>query len=364
MRNPLAPRLPDFPWDTLEPAKRKAQAHPGGLVDLSVGTPADPTPEPIRAALTAAADAHGYPTVAGTADMRAAMVDYLRSRWGAAPIEDASVLPVIGLKEFVALLVSQLGFGPGARVALPAMAYPTYAVGATLAGADWETADAPEELSAVPDVVWLNSPANPSGRILSPDQLRAWVAYCREHEVILASDECYGEFGWDADVVSVLHPDISGNDHHNILAAFSLSKRSNLAGYRAGFVAGDPALIRELTEVRKHSGFMLPAPVQAAMAVALRDQSHVEQQRERYLRRRQPLRAALEGAGFRIEHSEGGLYLWATRDESSWDSIDWLAERGILASPGAFYGEAGRQHVRVALTALDERIEAAVERLS
>ncbi len=299
--------------------------------------------------------------------MRSAIVEYLRTRWGGAvSIEDASVLPVIGLKEFVALLVSQLGFGPGARVALPALAYPTYAVGAIIAGADWETADAPpDELSAVPSVVWINSPANPSGRMLTPpDQLREWVAYCREHDVILASDECYGEFGWEAETVSILHPpDISGGDYRNILAAFSLSKRSNLAGYRAGFVAGDPELIHELTEVRKHSGFMLPTPVQAAIAVALRDQRDVQVQRERYLRRRTPLRAALEGVGFRIEHSEGGLYLWATRDESCWASVDWLAERGILVSPGAFYGAAGANFVRVALTATDERIEAAVSRL-
>ena len=152
--------------------------------------------------------------------------------------------------------------------------------------------------------------------------------------------------------------------HDGLIAVHSLSKRSNLAGYRAGFLTGDAALVRELLEVRKHAGMMVPAPVQAAMVAALDDDAHVDVQRARYLSRRAQLRAALESAGFRIEHSEGGLYLWATRGDDCWDTVNWLAERGILVAPGSFYGSAGRRHVRVALTATDERVATAARRLT
>ena len=181
---------------------------------------------------------------------------------------------------------------------------------------------------------------------------------------MLASDECYGEFAWDAPAFSVLDPAINGGTLDGLLAAFSLSKRSNLAGYRAGFVAGDADLVGELLSVRKHSGLMVAGPVQAVMTAMLADTAHVEQQRERYLARRAVLRPALEAAGFRIDDSEGSLYLWATRGEDCRATVDWLAERGILAAPGDFYGAAGRQHVRIALTASDERIAAAAARLA
>jgi aspartate/methionine/tyrosine aminotransferase len=180
----------------------------------------------------------------------------------------------------------------------------------------------------------------------------------------VASDECYAEFGWEASPVSILHPDVCEGSHASLLAVHSLSKRSNLAGYRAAFVAGDPLLIRELLAVRRHAGMMMPAPVQAAMVAALRDDAHVDAQRARYEARRGMLRPALEAAGFRIDHSEAGLYLWASRGEPCWDSIAWLAERGILVAPGDFYGAAGARHVRVALTGTDERVGAAAERLA
>ncbi len=180
----------------------------------------------------------------------------------------------------------------------------------------------------------------------------------------MVSDECYLEFAWEGEPYSVLHPDISGGSFDGILAVHSLSKRSNLAGYRDAFVTGDQAVVSELLEVRKHLGFMVPTPVQAAMAAALADDDHVEAQRKTYAARRLDLRRAFESAGFTVEHSEGALYLWMTRGEPCRDTIDWLAERGILAAPGDFYGAAGSQHVRAAFTATDERVAEAVTRLT
>lgn len=360
----LAARLPDFPWDSLQAARARAQAHPDGIVDLSVGTPVDPTPEAVQRELAANADAHGYPTTWGTPALRRAIIDYLRRRWGAQGLTEASVLPVIGTKELVALLPTQLGLGSGATVVIPATAYPTYDAGARLCGAKVVACDDPDELARIePALVWINSPANPHGRTLSADELRTWVKAARAVGAVLASDECYGEFGWEVDPVSVLNPDINGGSLSGLLAVHSLSKRSNMAGYRAGFIAGDPEWVSALLEVRKHSGLMLPAPVQAAMAVALADQEHVQVQRTRYLRRRALLRPALEAAGFRVEHSEGSLYLWCTRGESGRTSVDYLADLGILVAPGDFYGEAATSFVRVALTATDERVAAAATRL-
>jgi aspartate/methionine/tyrosine aminotransferase len=178
------------------------------------------------------------------------------------------------------------------------------------------------------------------------------------------SDECYLEYAWEGEPASVLHPDINGGSLEGVLAVHSLSKRSNMAGYRGAFVAGDQAVLSELLAVRRHLGFIVPAPVQAAMIAALANDDHVEQQRAIYAARRSMLRAALESAGFTIDHSQGSLYLWATRNEPCRDTIDWLAEHGILAAPGDFYGPAGEQHVRVAFTATDERVAAAVARLT
>jgi len=212
--------------------------------------------------------------------------------------------------------------------------------------------------------VWVNSPANPTGRVLPPGHLAKLVAWTREVGALLVSDECYLELGWDAEPVSVLHPDVSGGSTAGLLALHSLSKRSNLAGYRAGFVSGDPAVLSELLAVRKNLGLMVPAPVQHAAAVALGDDEHVALQRERYASRRGRLRAGLAGAGFRVDHSEAGLYLWATRGEPCNDTVAWLAELGVLVAPGDFYGPTGSEHVRIALTATDERVDAVVARLS
>jgi succinyldiaminopimelate transaminase len=213
-------------------------------------------------------------------------------------------------------------------------------------------------------MIWINSPSNPTGRILPPAHLRKVVEWARERGVVVVSDECYLTLGWDETPVSVLADEVCGGDYTGVIAVHSLSKRSNLAGYRAGFLGGDPALIAELLAVRKHAGMIVPAPVQAAMIAALEDEGHVAEQRARYEARRDALKPALLKAGFEIEHSGAGLYLWSTRDEDCWQTVDWLAERGILAAPGAFYGPAAAKHVRVALTATDERVAAAVSRLA
>ncbi|HSP36461.1 MAG TPA: succinyldiaminopimelate transaminase [Frankiaceae bacterium] len=347
--------LPDFPWDKLVPFSAKAREHPGGIVDLSVGTPVDPTPDLAQRALAEAANAPGYPFTAGTEAVRTAAAGWLTRRLGVAP--GAAVLPTIGSKELVALLPSLLGLREGDAVALPALAYPTYAVGALLAGAEPLAADSLTALGPAPvRMIWINSPSNPTGAVLPPAHLRKVVDWARERGVLVVSDECYFEFGWDAEPVSVLHPDVCGGSHEGLLAVHSLSKRSNLAGYRAGFVAGDPTVVARLLEVRKHAGLIVPAPVQAAMVACLGDDDHVEQQRTRYAARRQVLRSALEAASFRIEHSEAGLYVWCTRDENCWDTVSALADVGIVVAPGEFYGAAGIRHIRVALTATDERI--------
>jgi succinyldiaminopimelate transaminase len=357
--------LPVFPWDRLEPYKETALGHPDGIVDLSVGTPVDPVPDAVQAALTAAADSPGYPTVWGTPALRDALVDWSQRRLGATGLTHRHVLPVVGSKELVAALPAQLGLGPGDRVAYPRLAYPTYEVGARLARAEHVVYEDPWELDpAGLRLLWLNSPSNPTGRVLGVEELRRTVAWAREHGVLVVSDECYLELGWEAEPVSVLHPDVSGGDLTGLVAVHSLSKRSNLAGYRSAFLVGDPAVLGELLEIRKHSGLMVPAPVQAATVAALADRAHVVEQRSRYAARRAALRGALESCGFRIEHSQASLYLWATRDEPCWDTVAELAKHGVLVAPGEFYGEAGRNFVRVAFTATDERVRAAVRRLT
>jgi len=319
--------------------------------------------------LSAAGNAPGYPTALGTAALRTAAAGWLQRRLGVTVADPLgavpSVIPTVGSKELVALLPTLLGLPAGGTVLIPSVAYPTYEVGAHYAGCRVEAADSTVKLGPVrPAIAYLNSPANPHGKILGADHLRKMIAWARERGTLLVSDECYLEFAWEGEPSSVLHPDVNGGSLEGVLAVHSLSKRSNMAGYRGAFIAGDPAVVSELLEVRKHLGFMLPVPVQAAMIAALGDDTHIDRQRAVYAARRTKLRSALEEAGFTIEHSQGGLYLWATRDEESADTIDWLAERGILAAPGDFYGPRGHQHVRIALTATDERIAAAAARLT
>ena len=368
--------MPVFPWDTLADVTAAARAHPDGIVDLSVGTPVDPVAPVIREALAAASAAPGYPTTAGTPALREAAVAALARRYGVTGLAPGAVLPVIGTKELIAWLPTLLGLGAADTVVVPELAYPTYEVGALLAGATVVRADSLTQLgptvlssrrasgSSAPALLYLNSPSNPTGKVLGVEHLRKVVGWARERGVLVASDECYLGLGWDTTPLSVLHPDVCDGDHTGLLALHSLSKTSSLAGYRAGFVAGDPAVVAELLAVRKHAGMMVPTPVQAAMVAALDDDEHEREQRARYERRRDQLLPALRAAGFTVDHSEAGLYLWATRGEPCRDTLAWLAERGILVAPGEFYGPRGGQHVRVALTATDERIAAAAARLT
>jgi succinyldiaminopimelate transaminase len=361
----LAGRLPVFTWDRIAPLAEKAGTHPGGPVDLSVGTPVDPVPGVIREALAGASDSPGYPATRGTPRLRSAAAGWLARAHGVQVAPD-DVLPVIGTKELIAWLPVMLGLGPGDVVTHPELAYPTYDIGARLAGATAVASDQlpPEGRDRV-KLVWVNSPSNPTGRVLPPDQLRTMVEQARERGAVLASDECYICFGWEASPVSVLDPSVCGPSRDGILAVHSLSKRSNLAGYRAGFVTGDPALVADLLAIRKQAGMMVPGPVQAAMAAALEDDSHARQQRERYGRRRAVLRAAFTDAGWTVDHSEAGLYLWVTHPaHDCWSAAELLAaQAGILVAPGELYGPAGARHVRVALTGTDERIAAAATRL-
>lgn len=369
----LTGSLPDFPWDTLVPYAERARAHPDGIVDLSVGTPVDHTPDLVRAALAAASDAPGYPTTQGTLALRQAVSDWFARRRGVRGLDPAAVLPTMGSKELVAWLPSLLGLGAGDVVVHPEAAYPTYDVGSRLAGATPLPADDVAVWADRADVrlIWLNSPSNPTGRVLGVEAMRDVVRAARRLGAVVASDECYALLPWEEPwvsqgVPSILDPRVNEGSHEGLLAVHSLSKQSNLAGYRAAFVAGDPVLVTRLLEVRKHAGMIVPGPVQAAMAEALADDAHVEAQRERYGRRRRILLQGLEAAGLEVEASPAGLYLWARAagaGQGCWETVADLAELGILVAPGAFYGPAGARHVRVALTASDEAVATAAGRL-
>ncbi|PJI94615.1 succinyldiaminopimelate transaminase [Luteimicrobium subarcticum] len=363
-----------YPWDTLGEYVARARSHPRGLVDLSIGTPVDPTPDVVRDALAAASDAHGYPTTHGTAALREAVAGWFARTRGVAGLDPDGVLPTIGSKELVGLLPSLLGLGPGDVVVHPRTAYPTYDVGARLAGATPLATDDVDEWSSRSDVrlVWVNSPSNPTGRVADVDELRRVVEAARAIGAVVASDECYALLPWtepwvSQGVPSILDPRVCGGSHDGLLAAYSLSKQSNLAGYRAAFVAGDVALVGRLLATRKHLGMIVPAPVQAAMIAALDDDAHVAAQRAVYLRRRSTLQRALADAGLEVDHSEAGLYLWtrpAGGPTDCFETLGDLAGLGILVGPGAFYGPDGAGHVRIALTASDERVAEAAARLS
>jgi len=327
-----------------------------------VGTPVDPTPLLAQEALARAANAPGYPAVAGLPEVRSAAAMWLARALDVHLADPSAVLPTIGSKELVALLPTLLGLGPQDRVVIPTLAYPTYDVGARFAGCEVVASDDPADVAGSA-LVWINSPSNPTGAIAEVDWLREMVGAARATGALVASDECYAEFAWEGQTVSALHDSVCKGSVDGIISLHSLSKRSAMAGYRFGFATGDPAVVATLLEVRKHLGLMVPRPVQVAAVAALDDDAHVEHQRSLYARRRARLRPALEAAGFRIDHSEAGLYLWATRDEPCWDTVADLAERGVLVTPGDFYGPLGDRHVRVALTATDEAIELAATRL-
>ncbi|WP_149084861.1 MULTISPECIES: succinyldiaminopimelate transaminase [Microbacterium] len=360
--------LADYPWDAVVPYRERAARHPDGLVDLSVGSPVDPTPEVIRTALAQATDAHAYPQTVGTPALREAIVDWYARRRGVPDLRVDNVLPTIGSKELVALLPTLLGLGPGDIVVHPRVAYPTYEVGARVAGATPVASDDPAEWPEGAKLIWINTPGNPDGRTWTVDELAVAVGRARELGAVLASDECYAELGWDGpwaeeSIPSVLDPRVTGGTRANLLSVYSLSKQSNLAGYRAAFVAGCARIVGDLLTARKHLGLMPPAPVQHAMVVALGDEAHVVAQKELYRERRALLLPAVEAAGFRIDGSQAGLYLWATEDRDAWESMARLADLGILAGPGHFYGASSPAHVRLSLTAPTDRVAEAARRL-
>ncbi|WP_010523684.1 succinyldiaminopimelate transaminase [Nesterenkonia sp. F] len=361
--------LPEYPWDAMVPYRERARRHPDGVVDLSIGTPVDPTPPVVREALAAAADAPGYPTTHGRRELREAVSGWFARRRGVAGLDPEAVMPTIGSKELVAWLPTLLGLGVGDVVLRPQVAYPTYDIGAQIAGAEAVAAEDPaaldEETLARVKLIWVNSPSNPTGEVKTAEQLRAIVELARRIGAVVASDECYAELPWTVDEVpSILDPRVCGGDHRGLLAVYSASKQSNLAGYRAAFVAGCGELIAGLINTRKHAGMIMPAPVQEALRVALTDDEHVAAQRDIYRRRREKLLSAVQARGLQVTGSQAGLYLWCSDGSSdTWGIVSSLADEGLVVGPGVFYGDHGAGHVRVALTAADERVDAAVERL-
>jgi len=359
--------LPEYPWQKLKPYRAIAERHAKGIVDLSVGSPVDPTPEVIQKALDSSTNAPGYPSTAGSPEFRAAVSEWFKRRRGVTVTAD-QVMPNIGSKEFISFLPLMLGLTKGDVVIQPSVAYTAYVVGAALAGAEIISEDDPAKWPANTKLVWLNSPGNPDGRVLDVDHLKAAVDRARELGAVVASDECYAELGWgrweEELIPSVLDPRVSGGNDKNLLAIYSLSKQSNLAGYRAAFAAGDLELIKGLVNLRMHSGLMMPTPVQNAVIAALGDEAHVQAEKAIYRKRREVLLEAVKAYGFEIAESQAGLYLWATLGEDCWVTVNRMAELGILVVPGEFYDANGSQFVRFSLTATDNDIAEGAARLT
>lgn len=360
-------RLPEYPWEGLKPFAAKAAEYKDGLVDLSVGSPVDPTPKIIQDALNESSNSPGYPRTGGTPELKQAVVDWYARRHGVVGLTPEQVMPTIGSKELISWLPILLGIGPGDVIVQPTVAYTAYVVGAALAGAQIINEDDPDKWPANTKLIWINSPGNPDGRVLEASEMKAAVDRARELGALLASDECYLEFGWDEwehkHVPTVLDPAICGGSYEGVLAVYSLSKQSNLAGYRAAFAVGEESLIKALVNLRMHSGLNTPQPVQRAMTVALGDDAHVAAEKAVYRARREVLLPAIKKFGFEVQDSKGGLYIWATLGEDCWTTVEKLSQIGILVAPGSFYGEASTKFVRFALTATDERIAEAARRL-
>ncbi len=370
MTPPAGFQPPPYPYDRLDRFKAAAAAHDGGLVDLSIGTPCDPPPPEVVTALGTSGAERSYPPSIGTAGFREAAAGWLRRRLGV-DVGPEVIAATVGTKEFVATTPQWLRLRRPERdtVLYPAVSYPTYEMGAVLAGCRPVAVPVDDrwrlDLSAVSEAdaeralcLWVNSPANPTGAV---DDLAAIAAWGRAHGVPVLSDECYVEFTWEGRRTTLLEHGLDG-----LVAVHSLSKRSNLAGVRSGFYAGDPDLVHYLSEVRKHAGFMVPGPVQAAAAVALSDDGHVEDQRQRYAERLRFFRDVLAGAGFKSDLPAGGFYLWAEASGGdAWAATEALAARGgVLVSPGDLYGEAGAGRLRVAVVQPLARLELVAERLS
>ena len=336
----------------MAPYGEKAKKYPGGFIDLSQGTPVDPTPTFIQEALTKASNSPSYPLTAGSSQLKDAIRAWATLNLGATGEFD--VLPVIGSKEFVALLPT---FLQSKTVLYPKIAYPTYLVGALMASAKAIPVEIDAKSWPTADLAWINSPSNPTGQVQSDSEILATINWARNNGSVIASDECYLSFSKEAKSILSL----TGGNNEGVLAVHSLSKRSNLAGYRAAFVIGDNKLIDQIRQIRKHAGLIVPLPVQQAMIAALSDNNHAIEQAERYEKRRIKLITALSKAGFTIEHSQAGLYIWSSKNEDCYKTVDWFANLGVLVTPGSFYGS--EKFIRIALTATDESIDLVVERI-
>jgi succinyldiaminopimelate transaminase len=361
-------RLPEYPWAALKPYIALAATHQDGAIDLSVGSPIDETPEVVQKALRDFSNAPGYPSTAGTLEFRQAVVDWFKRRRNVSHLNPAQVMPTIGSKEFISWLPVLLGLGPGDVVVQPKVAYTAYAVGAALAGAQLISDDDPEKWPRNTKLIWINSPGNPDGKVLGVEEFRKAVAKARELGALLASDECYAELGWvspwDKEVIpSVLDERVSGASMDGILAVYSLSKQSNMAGYRAAFAVGSEELVAALVNLRMHSGMIMPLPTQQAVIAALGDSLHVEKEKQIYKKRREILLDGVRAYGFEVSDSEAGLYLWASLQEDCFETVKKMAELGIVVVPGSFYGEHSTHHVRFSLTATDDEIARASTRL-
>ena len=337
----------------MAPYGEKAKKYQGGFIDLSQGTPVDPTPKFIQDALASASNSPSYPLTAGSEKLRSAIRDWATSNLGATGEFD--VLPVIGSKEFVALLPT---FLQSKTVLYPKVAYPTYLVGALMASAKAIPVEIDAKSWPVADLAWINSPSNPTGQVQTDSEILAAINWARENNSVVASDECYLSFSKLSKSILAL----TGGNNDGVLAVHSLSKRSNLAGYRAAFVIGDLKLIDQIRQIRKHAGLMVSLPVQQAMIAALSDNNHAIEQAERYARRRSRLISAFSEIGFTIEHSQAGLYIWCSKNEDCFKTVEWFANLGILVTPGSFYGS--NKFIRVALTTSDENIDEVVKRIN
>jgi succinyldiaminopimelate transaminase len=367
---------PEYPYDRLDKLRSEADAHEGGVVDLSIGTPTDPPPPGVLQALAGrdeTGEARGYPPSIGSLALRRAIGQWTQERFGLQiPVDSIAVC--VGTKEYVASLPQWLKLRSPSRdtVLYPAVSYPTYEMGATLAGLravpvsvdrqwrlDLDGVDPADIERAL--LLWVNSPANPSGVV---DDLRAAAAWGQRWGVPVFSDECYAEFTWAAPPSTILGHGGGSEGLDGVVAVHSLSKRSNMAGLRVGWYAGDADLVGYLREVRKHAGLMVPGPVQRAAVTALGDQDHVETQRRRYHERLVRMRAILGEVGVAVELPQGGFYLWASAPGGDWTWTEWLAQHaGVLASPGSFYGPQGAGHVRLAMVAPIERLDLVATRL-
>ena len=359
-------RLPEYPWQQLAPYKQTAQQYPEGLVDLSIGSPVDDTPEIVRAALADSANSASYPSATGTKQLQEAIVSWFKQR-RSVNLNTSQVMPTVGSKELISWLPVMLGLGAGDVVVQPKLAYTAYEVGAKFAGCELVSEDEPDLWPENTKLIWINSPANPNGSVMTHGQMRKAVIRARELNAVLVSDECYAELGWQPGFESkatpcLLEDEVTDGDLTNLLAIYSLSKQSNLAGYRAALAGGDQELIQGLINLRKHAGLIVPAPIQSAMVAALGDYDHVAKQKEIYRNRIETLSAALQTAGYKIANCQGGLYLWVEVNDT-FEAVGEFAKLGILVGPGEFYGEAGAGYVRLAVTATDEDIQRASRRL-